>query len=166
MEEKRNGNFVCKQLQTFDDVLKNEVSTLVENLKGMYPDIDITLDYGGKNKSAEIRIFFNLKPVNFKVTGEGEYMVKENPYILIRIYNEYGYKNDPFVSNDYETTENQLSMWIVANNFKFRPRYKREFSTWEPDRHFDYAYHINTLYEETIIPALEQFDSIIRNINN
>jgi hypothetical protein len=158
--KKRNGNFVCIIPDKFNDQLKKEIDIISENIKKMYPDCQIEIGFE-EDKMAEIKIYYNLKPVNFKVKGEGEYMVKENPYFYIKIYNEYGYANDPFVSKDYESKENQLAIWVGINNFKFRPRYKKEFTTWKPDKHFDYAYNMDTLYNDTIVPALKQFDSII-----
>lgn len=164
---KRNGKFVNIEYAEFTQEQLNQIDNVSNSLKEIFKDREIKI----KRLFGQVKIYIELAPIIegkrtetvFKVRRKGEYSVQVNPFnpndftgIIITFNNHIGYSNDPFYSHDYKSKETQLEVWIETPNFRIRPRWHKEYDSWEPQPHFDYAYEIDTLYNETVLPAIEQ----------
>ena len=164
---KRNGKFVAIEGKPFSEHQVSEIKKVAERISRAFPDSNVTTHFEGNTATIKVALapVIDGKKMGtlFKVKGVGEYMVrvdhagKDFTGITVKFVNEYGYANDPFYSKDYDSKDEQLEVWIGTPNHRLRPRWKKDFYPWEPTPHFDYAYEISTLYEETVIPALGEF---------
>ena len=167
-EEKRNGKFVSIEYTEFTEEQNAQIVEVTERLKEIFKDREIRVVplYG------QVKIYIELAPivdgkrmgVAFREKGVGEYMIRYNHLypnddftgIIIVFNNRVGYSNDPYVSGDYKSKETQLEVWVGTPNFRLRRRWHKEFESWEVQPHFDYAYEITTLFDETVLPAIRK----------
>lgn len=170
---KRNGQFVSIEYAEFTEEQNQQIMKVTDRLKEIFKDrpIKVVPLYG------QVKIYIELAPivdgkrvgVTFKEKGVGEYMIRVNHLyhedftgIIITFNNHLGYSNDPFHSGDYETKEEQLEVWVGTPNFRLRRRWHKEFEYWEAQPHFDYAYDIDTLYDDTVLPAIRKIIETFR----
>lgn len=164
---KRNGKFVSIEYTEFTEEQNKQIIEVTDRLQEIFKGrpIKVVPLYG------QVKIYIELAPivdgkrvgVTFKEKGVGEYMIRVNQLyhedftgIIITFNNHIGYSNDPFHSGDYKTKEKQLEVWVGTPNFRLRRRWHKEFEYWEVQPHFDYAYDIDTLYNDTILPAVRK----------
>ena len=164
---KRNGKFVDIEYTEFTEEQNQQIMKVTDRLKEIFKDrpIKVVPSYG------QVKIYIELAPIIegkrtgtvFRVKGKGEYSIRVNHLypedftgIVILFNNHIGYSNDPFHSKDYKSKEKQLEVWVYTPNFYLRRLWQREKEHWEPQPHFDYAYEIDTLYNDTVLPAIKQ----------
>ena len=160
MEKKlRNGKFVGKKEVSLSVNQINEIRNITANLAEIFKDNKVSVEFDIE-KGATIKIQMNNPTqTNFKRKYDGKYMVGNNEFVglQIKITNRYGYANDPFYSHDYNSFEEQLDVYVFAIGYYHCPRWKKEFHIWQPNPHFDFAYEVDTLYKECIVPAINSF---------
>ena len=172
---KRNGKFVNIEYAEFTEEQNKRIMEMTDRLREIFKGRSIKVEplYG------QVKIYIDLAPeiegrrmgTVFRVKGVGEYRIRVNQLykddftgIVITLNNHIGYSNDPYYSGDYETKEKQLEVWIGTPNFYLRRRWAREPEHFELQPHFDYAYEIDTLYEETILPAVKRFIQTFKTV--
>jgi hypothetical protein len=173
-EQKRNGKFVNIEYAEFTEKQNQQIMKVTDRLKEIFKDrpIKVMPLYG------QVKIYIELAPivdgkrvgVTFKEKGVGEYMIRVNHLypnddftgIIITFNNHIGYSNNPLCTGDYKSKEKQLEVWVGTPNFRLRRRWHKEFEHWEVQPHFDYAYDIDTLYDDTILPAIRKIIETFR----
>ena len=174
-EQKSNGQFVNIEYIEFTEEQSRQIMEVVERLKEIFKGRQIkTIPLYG-----QVKIYIELAPmidgkpgsVTFKEKGVGEYMVRVSQHypedftgIVITFNNHIGYSTDPFYTGDYVTKEKQLEVWVGTPNFRLRRRWHREFECWEAQPHFGYAYDIDTLYDNTVLPAIRKIAETFKSV--
>lgn len=160
---KRNGKFIGQR----------NVKILSFDLNTAHCGLDKVIETIGKaniisvekneNESTNIKteyvIKLNCKPDIYRDYDKNDifkvkYMSRKmvNPAIVITIYNEEGVECEG--SSRLET---QFEVYVHFCGVKERRKYSKHWECYDNSKHFGYAYGMDVLFEESIIPSVEEF---------
>jgi hypothetical protein len=165
---KRNGKFISTRdvkilpfdLNTAHWGLDKVIETIGKaNVVSVEKNENEVLDRMYANIKTEYTIKLNAKTDIYRDYDKNDifgvkYMSRKmvNPTIVITIYNQEGVEREG--SSRIET---QLEVYIRFYGVEERRKYGKRWECYDNKHHFGYAYGMDTLFEESIIPSVEEF---------
>lgn len=171
-KEKRNGKFIGKRDIEFskeDLTIARWYLVKIKQMLGLdnINNIDIKenkplieLDDDDENVCVNYNIFLHTKGNIYKENSHDwskpfisrKTSQKNLPYVSITIYNKEGIKCEG--SNEVET---QFEVYIRFYGFYERKYRCKNWVCYDNHKHYGYAYSLYTLFDESIIPSIEEF---------
>lgn len=171
-KEKRNGQFIGKRNVEFskeDLTIARWYLVKIKQMLGLdnINNIDIKenkplieLDDDDENVCVNYNIFLHTKGNIYKENSNDwskpfisrKTSQKNLPYVSITIYNKEGIKCEG--SNEVET---QFEVYLRFYGFYERKYRCKNWVCYDNHKHYGYAYSLYTLFDESIIPSIEEF---------
>jgi hypothetical protein len=170
-KEKRNGKFIGKRDVEFSkedltiaryNLVKIKQMLGLDNIykvdiKENKPFVEIPNDKN-ENVCVNYKIFLHTKDGTYKEETHdwSKPFISRKTYntgsIFIGIFNEEGIKCEG--SDEVET---QFEVFVQFYGFYERKYRAKKWVSYDNKLHFGYAYSLTTLFDETIIPSIEEF---------